>query len=214
MKKFLFAAAILFSTSAFSQSVWHWGVKGGANFSFSKVTVNSNKITAGTRPGFFGGGILEFSPGDSDSHIKLQLEALYNDMNVNYPMQSIGKGLDHEKINLRQISVPLLMKIVVITPLTINIGPTFNTNIGGKEKLIEDGGSIDKKFNKDNYKSFQFGGIIGASYTLYKNFFVDARYNKQFGHANNINDGKIGFEYLNPNKVKWDDVQVGIGYMF
>lgn len=214
MKKILFAIAILFTTTAFSQSVWRWGIKGGANFSFSNVKLSDNKITAGVRPGFFGGGLLEFSPGDSDSHIKLQLEAIYNDMNVNYPGQTLNVGVQHDKINLRQISVPLLMKIVVTTPLTINVGPTFNTNIGGKQTLVKSGGNLSIDYNTDNYKSFQFGGVIGATYNLYKGFFVDARYNKQFGHANNMNEGKLGFQYLNDGKVRWDDVQVGIGYLF
>jgi len=217
MKKILFAIAILFTTTAFSQSVWRWGIKAGGNLSFSNVKLSDNKITAGVRPGFFGGGLLEFSPGDSDSHVKLQLEALYNDMNVSYPLQSTGTP-GNEKINLQQISVPLLLKIVISSPLTLNIGPTFNTNIGGKQTFVRSenngGGSFPTKYNTDNYKSFQLGGVIGATYNLYKGFFVDARYNKQFGHANNMNDNKLGFEHLNDGKVRWDDLQVGIGYLF
>lgn len=214
MKKILFVIAILFTTTAFSQSVWRWGVKGGANFSFSNVKLSDNKVTAGVRPGFFGGGFLELSPGDSDSHIKLQLEAIYNNMNVNYPGKTLNVGVQQDKINLQQISVPLLMKIVVTSPLTINIGPTFNTNIAGKQTLVKSGSDLSIDYDHNNYKSFQFGAILGVTYNLPRGFFVDARYNKQFGHANNMNDGKLGFQYLNDGKVKWDDAQVGIGYLF
>ncbi|HEY0297627.1 MAG TPA: porin family protein [Arachidicoccus sp.] len=214
MRKIFFATALLLSTAAFSQSTWRFGIKAGGNLSISNIKLNGQKLSADSRVGFFGGGLVELSPGDSDSHFKLQAEALFSDMNVNYPMQSVGVGKRSDKINLQQISVPILAKFYIIDALSINVGPTFNFNLNGKYTLIDQNNSeLATKLNSDRLQTFQFGFAAGATYNLFKGFFVDARYNPTFGKINKNESGTNSFEYMN-GKVKWSNAQIGIGYLF
>ncbi|MGF7232479.1 porin family protein [Arachidicoccus sp.] len=207
MKKILFVAAVLFSTAAYSQSTVRFGIKAGGNVSFSKTDVQNLSVKGKSDFGFWGGGLMEVSPNNPNNKFKLQLEALYSNINSKYDGLSDSRAKD--KINLQQINVPLLAKYFIIPSLSINAGPTFNFNIAGKEKISDTTGAYVFSQNlKGQLNTFQIGAAVGATYYICEGLFVDARYNPLFGQINKKENGDGG------SKIRMSTISLGIGYKF
>ncbi|AYD46767.1 porin family protein [Arachidicoccus soli] len=206
MKKLLLAAAVLFSTAAFSQTSLRFGIKAGGTVSFSKVDVQNISVKGKSDFGFWGGGLMEVSPNNPNNKFKIQLEALYNNINSKFNNSSDSRIQD--KINLQQINIPLLAKYFIIPSLSINAGPTFNFNIAGKEKVSDSTGAVVSQDLKGQLNTFQIGAAVGATYYIYKGFFVDGRYNPLFGQINKKQNGDFG------SKIRVSTISLGIGYKF
>jgi len=218
MKKLFFAAAMLLSTSVFAQSTWQWGIKAGGNMSLSHVELSDPTtvtIHGNIRPGVWGGGFLEYSIARPDNPFKIQLEILYSTMNSEYNMRSevTGSAMTSANLNIQQLNVPLLLKYYILPSLSVNIGPTFNLNLAGKETKNQGSESVPLYSNQFNV--FQYGASGGVSYYI-KHFFIDARFNYLFGQVNYTNGGNAQHPYFSDlnGKVKFNTISLGIGYSF
>lgn len=197
-------AAVLCSVTAFSQTSVRFGLKAGGNMSFSKHDIDNSSLKGKSILGFWGGGLMEISPSSPANKFKLQLEVLYSNDNFKF---TGGNATD--KINAQQINVPVLAKYFITPSLSINAGPTFNFNIAAKETTDTSGIGIEtNKLTSDDYKSFQIGAAVGATYYLYKGLFIDARYNPLFGQWNKAQIGDGGAKY------KFSTISLGVGYKF
>lgn len=203
MKKLLVILLSAATTYSYAQSPLRFGVKGGANISRMGV---SNSILGDPKnsfgPGFYAGGLLEIS-GPAGSKLKGQVEALYSFHNVKntYTLSSVAT---ERKTNLSQISVPLMIRYFPIPALSFNAGASVNFNIASKTTVG------DLKFdNKDLnvLQTLQVGALVGATYYIYKGFFVDARYNYYFGSV-------LKKDKDNDPTYRLSAIQVGLGYKF
>lgn len=217
MKKvmLLCVAATVAATATHAQSntrsPLRFGLKAGANISHLRISDNGYTTESNSfAPGIFGGGLLEIS-GPAGSKFKGQVEALYNWHNFK---NTFGDpGIVHEyRTSLSQISVPVMIKYFVIPSLSINAGASVNFNIAGKQKLKNSGLNTEVETNLkdiDMLQTVQVGALVGATYYIYKGFFVDARYNYYFG---SMAKDKTDLGDVPPYRIS--AIQVGLGYKF
>lgn len=202
-----------FAQHTASRSALRFGIKAGANISHLNVSDNYGYSTEKNSFGLgaFGGGLLEIS-GPAGSKFKGQVEALFNWHNFKNTYTSSIFSLEN-KTSLSQISVPVMLKYFVIPSLSINAGPSVNFNLAGKVKYeahenvfnttLKDESDLK---DDDNLQTIQIGALVGATYYIYKGFFVDARYNYYFGSM---------AKNLTPDyKFATSAIQVGVGYKF
>ena len=186
------------------------GIKAGGNLSMASFSADGySDIKNKFGFGFYGGGLLELS-GPAGSKWKGQLEALFNYHNFkNEYAGGIPMGTVSYKTNLAQISVPVMVKYFIIPQLSVNAGASVNFNLASKTKFTSPltGGEVtnDNK-DLDMLNTLQIGALAGATYYIYKGFFVDARYNYYFGSVfKNDNDAPT---------YRLSAIQLGIGYKF
>lgn len=219
MKKiaFMATALALVTTVSWAQSPLRIGVKGGANLSHMNSTPDNANISEKNRfaPGGYGGFLLEIS-GPAGSKFKGQIEALYNFHNYDnrYNLSAMGVNVADVKqtTTLHQISVPLMVKYFPIPSLSFNAGASVNFNLAAKETF--DGSIVgvdvgtDRNIKDADYLNpVQIGALVGATYYIYNGFFVDGRFNYQFGSmVKQKND--------NDPLYRTNDIQLGIGYKF
>lgn len=209
MKKLVLAVfALCIAWPAFSQTSIRFGIKAGGNLSFSKMTVDHISVNSDAKLGFYGGGLMEVSPGYADNKFKVQLEALYNQGNIEFQLPGSQGFTDKLKVN--QIQIPLLAKYFIFPELSVNLGPTFNLNLNGKESEYSDSlGLVQQQdLGSDDLNTFQMGLAAGATYYIYKGLFIDARYSPIFGQLNKAAEGDYN------GKIKQNYLQLGIGYKF
>lgn len=208
MKKLLsLLAVVCLAIPSFAQTTMSFGIKAGGNLSFSKIDIGQLSVNGDVSPGFYGGALMQVSPGYAENSFKVQLEVLYNQANLQYSNDDESAAKVKMKVN--QIVVPLLAQYYILPQLSINLGPTFNFNLGGKAS-VEDPteGSISEKLTSDDLNLFQIGLAAGLSYDIANGFFIDARYNPVFGQLNKAVEGDLG------TKMRVSNVQLGIGYRF
>lgn len=191
------------STYSFAQSPLRFGVKAGANVSHMGVSSSAalGNVKNSFGPGFYAGGLLEIS-GPAGSKLKGQIEALYSYHNVKNTY-TLGDVATERKTNLSQISVPLIIRYFPIPSLSFNAGPSVNFNVASKTKV--GGLTLDNK-EMDNLQTLQIGALVGATYYIYKGFFVDGRYNYYFGSVMKKDN--------NDPAYRLSAIQVGLGYKF
>lgn len=169
------------------------GLKGGLNLSHTTIDATPYSIkNNGFGPGFYLGGLLEFSQ-PKGSKLKGQAELLLNYSSVKYS-SSNSLGLNGH-MNITQLSMPLGVKYFVTPRFSINGGISLNTHLNGKWKTDAGNNSVD-------LSKFQVGAYVGATYYIKKGFFIDARYNYYFG------------DYIRYNGSSLGTFQLGIGYKF
>lgn len=187
-----------------TKSPLRFGVKAGGNL--SHLGTSDDPIFGTVKNSFglgvYGGGLLEVS-GPAGSKLKGQIEALYSFHNFKNTY-SLGTISSEWKTNLSQISVPVIIKYFPIPALSFNAGPSVNFNLASKTKIGS--ATIDNK-EADNLQTIQIGALVGASYYIYKGFFVDARYNYYFGSMLKKNQDS------DPS-YNVSAIQVGLGYKF
>lgn len=205
MKKLSVLLLLAASTATYAQSPLRFGVKAGANI--SRIGISNSSISMGTPsssfgPGFYAGGLLEIS-GPAGSKLKGQIEALYSYHNVKNTYSNDLVKIDH-KTSLSQISVPLMIRYFPIPALSFNAGASVNFNLASKTKA----GSVTVDHNDmDDLQTIQVGALVGATYYIYKGFFVDGRYNYYFGSMLKKNNN-------NDPTYRLSAIQIGIGYKF
>ncbi len=177
-----------------------------SRLSISDNAFNDNKNSFGF--GGYGGGLLEIS-GPAGSKLKGQVEALYVYHNTKQKYTGdVGKVT--AKTNLSQISVPLMIKYFPIPQLSFNGGASVNFNVASKTKITDDvsgeTATVDNKSDIDRLQTVQIGALVGATYYIYKGFFVDARYNYYFG--------SMFKKEKNDPSYRLSAIQLGVGYKF
>lgn len=219
MKKiaFMATALALVSSLSYAQSPIRFGVKGGANLSHLNSTPDNANITEKNRfaPGAYGGFLMEVS-GPAGSKLKGQIEALYNlhRYSNHYNASALGLNLADVKqtTTLHSISVPVMVKYFPLPALSFNAGASVNFNLAADEafdnELVGVGFATNRDIKEADYLNpVQVGALVGATYYIYKGFFVDARFNYQFGSM-------VKTKNDNDPIYRTNDIQLGIGYKF
>ncbi|CAN5402575.1 porin family protein [soil metagenome] len=192
MKKILATAAIaafcFMNVSA--QSPVSFGVKGGMNSTNLKFSGDGFNFNPDSKIGFYAGLLAEIGISDM---FALQPEAMYALM---------GAKSGDDKLNLSYVNIPVLLKYKN-QGLSLVAGPQLGLLVSAKE----DDGSNTTDI-KDQFKSTDFGLVLGAGYTTLSGFGFDARY--QLGLSNIAED-------IDPNinaSVKNNGFTFGIHYFF
>lgn len=184
------------------RSPLRFGVKAGGNL--SRMGISDAPLLSDIKSSFgfgaFAGGLLEIS-GPAGSKLKGQIEALYSFHNVKNTFTLLGESQEM-KTTIHQITVPVMVRYFPIPELSFNAGASVNFNLASDFKV--DG---VKYGNDDNLQTVQVGVLAGATYYIYKGFFVDARYNYYFGSVmKRDNDTDPAY--------RLSAIQLGVGYKF
>jgi len=203
MKKtfLIISLSILSITAVHSQKRIQFGVKGGINFTSMTSDFLFDKDY---KIGFHIGVVSEIPIGDK---FALQPEILYATQGtkgkeilyyIPYPgaPSTPPPSVTYE---LNYLKIPVLAKIQIVKSLSLEIGPSFNFLIKGKETFATT--SI-----KDVGKSFEFSGVVGVSYKLKGGVFGALRYVYGFTPA-------LNWDHYD-DTPKNSGFKLGLGYMF
>jgi hypothetical protein len=186
MKKILLLAALLMpAVFSFAQGV-KVGVHAGANFSNLSVSLSNLNIKGDTKAGLLAGVSVEIPLG---STVYLQPELSFSQLGAKYTLlygsiASQFPGAQDStnwtlKSTLNYLSLPVLVKFKIpYTGLGLYLGPQYSYLVGANDSFKS---KLDKhELNaKDDYKSSDFSGVIGAEYYFSIGVGLSARY--QFG---------------------------------
>ena len=167
------------------------GFKAGANYFAQRIEEDGEYSYSDFRPGFTIGIFREIWLGE---RFIFQPELAYNRM---------GGEKNQTVVKLDYLSLPLLLKMQ-LNRLGLSAGPQFSLLLSGKSKT-EFGMEEDIE---DSYSSADFGGIVGAEYSLgsAKNFLIGARY--QFSLNDVQKDAAAG------ESIRNTGVQLTVGFRF
>jgi Outer membrane protein beta-barrel domain len=186
-KLLLTAAISIISFSAFSQS-FKIGLKGGATM---------NKITGQTFKeefsyGYHAGAFATIGLG---KRFAIQPEVLFNQVNVDTSnkFSAIYQFNKLSGVQLKYISIPLLLNYNAGKLITLQAGPQFGVLINKSNTLVQNG--------KDAFKGGDFSMLGGVQLNI-SHFKLYGRY---LIGLNNLND------IDNQDKWKNQSVQLGIG---
>lgn len=197
MKKtiFLLATTIFICLQAKSQSA-NFGVKAGMTLSNMKSSQSGISINLGNKVGYYAGGFADIK---TSGNFSVQPEAYYSFIGAKFKGSIIGQNLSVTE-DLGYINIPVLLKYNDKN-FSILIGPQIGFLLSAKEKLD----SVKTQDVKDEFKSVDIAGIIGASYTLKNGFGLDARYQLGFANVGKGNGQSV--------KVKNNAFMAGIHYL-
>lgn len=201
MKKIILiiAVTVLIIPTAKSQEKIQFGVKGGVNF--TNMTSNDYLYDEKFKTGLYLGATVEIP---LSKKISIQPEIVYSSQGikgkafVNYPSTLPGTmPIVNAEHKLDYIKIPVLAKLYLVKNFSFEIGPSFNF-------LVNDRFTSDSYTQTDLAEKFEFGGVIGLSYKVKSNFFVNTNY--LIGFSNTLespfeNSKNYGFS-------------AGIGYLF
>ncbi len=189
MKKYLLAAmAIILATAGLQAQGVKFGVKFGANL--DKVTGQSFKD--GYDLGYHVGAFTEIGLGKS---LALQPEVLFNQINTKrasgFNQIYNQNNLNPSDIQLKYLSIPVLLKLNLSPLISINAGPQFGILINDQQNLFDNG--------RDAFKKGDFSAVGGVSLN-FSSLRVYGRYNVGLNNINDID-----------NKDEWKSQQVQLG---
>ena len=189
MKTKLLILAI-FSTlghAAFSQKL-HVGVKAGANINKIDGQSFSDQFSFGYHlGGFFSVGVKKFA---------IQPEILFNQINVDTSgsFSSVYKFNQVDKVQLKYLSLPILLTYTPVKYITVQAGPQFGILMNKSKTLLNNG--------KEAFKSGDFSMLGGVQVNI--------------SHLNIYGRYAVGLSNLNDidNKEKWksQSFQIGVGF--
>ena len=187
MKTKYFITTLLLLTIFITQGQIYYGFKVGANYSNLGGDVENNAYKAAMHFG----GVAEYE---------------YNDLlsfqgEVTFSFQGLQNKDDSEfKTNLNYVNVAVVGKYFVSDYITIDAGPQFGYLLSAKNALVGDE-SIDVI---DNFKSIDYGVLVGATYEFDYGIFISLRYNLGLANISNLDSFKTN------NSV----AQLSLGYKF
>jgi hypothetical protein len=187
-KLLLTAAITIISISAFSQG-FKIGAKGGATINKISGQTFKEKFTYG----YHIGGFVTIKLSE---RFAVQPEVLFNQVNVDTSSKfsTIYEFNKLSKVQLKYLSIPLLLNYNAGKILTLQAGPQFGILTNKSKSLVQNG--------KDAFKTGDFSMIGGVQLKL-SNFRVYGRYVVGLNNLNDID-----------NKDQWKNqsVQLGIGF--
>lgn len=210
MKKIILAVTVLFSLGVAAQD---FGIKVGANLpSFSnQQKVDGKFIDAENK------GILGFYVGITyeqfiTDNISIDADVLYNTFS-----QDIKLGLERTE-EFNTLSIPISLNYYPIEKLKIGAGASVNFNIDSKAEYKyrydivlpnpDDNPSL-KNNTHSQYNKTYYSIHFAASFNIWHELYIDARYNLGFG--NMYKDEDNWSEY---SKLKYNNLQLGLSYKF
>ena len=189
MKTKILSLALLtiISTTAFSQKI-HIGFKGGA--SINKLTGKSFKEEFSF--GYHLGGFFEIGLGKK---FGIQPEILFNQVNVDTSgtFSSVYQFKQLDKVQLKYLSIPILLNIKPSKMLTLQVGPQFGILTNKSNTLLQNG--------KEAFKGGDLSMLGGVQVNI-SHFNIYGRYAVGLSNINDID-----------NKEKWKNqsIQLGVG---
>ena len=187
-KLLILAIFSIFANAAFSQKL---------NIGF-KVGANINKITGKTFSdqfsyGYHLGGFVSVGLGNK---FAIQPEVLFNQVNVDTSnnFSTVYKFNKVEKVQLKYLSIPILLNYKPIKFLTLQAGPQFGVLINKSNTLVENG--------RDAFKGGDFSMLGGVQVNI-SHLKIYGRYAVGLNNLNDIDD-----------KEKWksQSIQLGVGF--
>lgn len=187
--KFVILALIsIISTSAYSQKV-KIGFKGGT--SINKLSGKSFKEQFSF--GYHIGGFVELNLGKK---FAIQPEILYSQTNfdTSNSFSSIYQFNKIDKVQLRYLSIPILLNIKPSKLLTLQVGPQFGILTNKHNTVLKDG--------TEAFKNGDFSMLGGVQINI-MHFRIYGRYVIGLSSINNID-----------NKETWKNqsIQLGVGF--
>lgn len=194
MKKLLLlTAAVIATLSTLQAQGIKFGVKLGANL--NKVTGQSFKD--GYDLGYHVGAFSEIG---LTKKFGIQPEVLFNQVNTKrasgFNEIYSQNNMNPSNIDLKYLSIPVLLKYNVSPFLSLNLGPQFGILIDDNENLLDNG--------KAAFKGGDLSAVAGATINI-SSFRIYGRYNIGLNNLNDID-----------NKEQWksQQVQLGLGLSF
>ncbi len=184
-------AVILISIATTQAQKTSFGIKAGINSTNQKVSASGLNISTDANIGFYGG---LFAQTGISENFAVQPELLYAFLSSKVTFDG-----DKTTDNFSYVSVPVLAKYMK-DGFSIVLGPQISFLVSAKEKS---GGSTTDF--KNQVKSTEIAGVIGAGYTLSSGLGFDARY--QLGLSNIAKNSADG-------KDKINGFSVGLHYIF
>lgn len=186
--KLLILAILCITAGAANAQRLHIGVKGGANI--NKITGKSfdDEFSFGYHVGGF------FSVG-LGKKFAIQPEILFNQINVDTSstFSSVYQFNKVNKVQLKYLSIPVLLNYKPIRFLTLQAGPQFGILTNKNKTLVQNG--------QDAFKNGDFSMLAGAQVNI-SHLNIYARYAVGLTNLNDID-----------NKEKWksQSIQLGVG---
>ena len=186
--KLLTLAMVCLTAGAANAQKLHVGVKGGANI---------NKLTGKSFDdqfsfGYHVGGFVSVGLGKK---FAIQPEILFNQINVDTSSSysTVYQFNKVDKVQLKYMSIPILLNYKPIKFLTLQAGPQFGILTNKSKTLMQNG--------KEAFKSGDLSMLAGAQVNI-AHLNVYARYAVGLSNLNDID-----------NKEKWksQSIQLGVG---
>ena len=187
LKLFILAIFTITGTAAISQRLTI-GIKGGTNIGKLQGTPFSDEFSYG----YHVGGYL--AVGISDK-FAIQPEVLFNQVNTDTSssFSSVYKFNNIDKINLKYLTIPVLLNYRPVKLLTLQAGPQFGILMNKNETLLENG--------KQAFKSNNVSMLAGVQVNL-MHLNIYGRYSIGLTNLNDVDDQE---------KWKSQGFQLGIG---
>ena len=187
-KLLILAVFSLVATAATAQKL-HIGAKAGANINKIDGKSFSDEFSYGYHlGGFFNVGL--------GKKFAIQPEVLFNQINVDTSssFSSVYKFDQIDKVQLKYLSVPILLNFKPVKFITLQAGPQFSVLMNKSKTLLENG--------RDAFKAGEFSMLAGAQVNI--------------GHLNIYGRYAVGLSNLNDidNTEKWkgQSFQLGLGF--
>ena len=207
----LIALLIIISSNTITQSQeLLYGFTGGLNMN----TIYTNYDEGGLKVGFNLGGLAQYKFNNKMgviANVKLSSKGQQYSKIINTPDDYFKT---YHTTSLYYIDIPILYQYTIQDIIGVEIGPSFNFCLGGKDKSkIGNTTSEITKFKKGDFNPFEFGLAFGAftrdlGQSSFNNIFIEFRYFlgltnviKEYGR--NTNGGvflNIGYIIENPLK--------------
>lgn len=201
LKHILLIAGIMILTSAttFAQDR-KAGIKGGLNVSNLYVDdVDDENARFGFSAGVFGE-IL------SSEALGLQVELLYDTKGSKYESSTFGTVNQEYKFNLNYLDLPILAVFKLGESVEIHAGGYAGYLLSASSSTDGDWGSGNDDFDKDNFRSLDYGLIGGIGFNLGAAQ-IGARYN--YGLAK-IADSDFAEGFLGNSKNSYGQVYLAL----
>lgn len=195
MRKLLFAiTAIAFTAVSAQAQTTSFGLKAGITAANIKESGGGVSISLTSKIGFYAGAFAEVGVSDK---FAIQPELFYNLLGAK--AKSDGES-DGGKLDLGYISLPVLVKYKS-EGFSAFLGPQISYLLSAKSS----GGGSSEDI-KDQLKSTEIAGVIGAGYTLTNGFGFDARYQLGLSDISKDSGGE--------GSIKNSAFMVGVHYRF
>ncbi|MEP7232956.1 MAG: porin family protein [Ginsengibacter sp.] len=183
-----FAILLLISCSAFAQT-FKIGIKGGANL--GKISGKSFKDEFAL--GYHIGGFATIGLGEK---FAIQPEVLFNQVNNDTAtsFSDIFRVKNIDQIQLKYLSIPVLLNYNVNKFITLQAGPQFGILLNKNDNLVQNGSNA--------FKSGNFSLVGGAQLNILK-FKVYGRFVGGMTDVSNI---------TNSDSWKTTAIQLGVGF--
>jgi outer membrane immunogenic protein len=177
-----FAAILGFADKSIAQSVktTRYGAKAGLTYTtLGAIKSNGISVNYNYRPGFQGG---FFAETHISENVIFSPQLLFTQKGGN-----INTTIDNVKIEsttqINYFDVPLLFGFKVNPKLTFLVGPQFSLLLSQSSAVNIPGSTKLASTSTDHLKKEQFGGNVGASYSIADNVGLNLNYIMDFDHA-------------------------------